>query len=396
MSLDDNQKRVLAVYRAVHRASKADVARAVGLTHPAVAQIINRLCELGYLTEEEEKRKGRRGQPASIYTLSDHNIFLGIHVGRRRIDFVALDLAGRRIASWSDATGFLQRDKLRRMARDQLNAFLAREEVASRSLMGIGISTPYFWEGWRTVLNDQDEADKTWDSDMVVSLFDIPEGIEVFVENDGSAAALGELTFGSGAAHQDFLYVNIGTFIGGGLIIDGTLRTGAHGNSAALGPFPVGPSRLAGAPKSPRPFDELLRRSSVNSLQEHARRQGRDLDLAQLDRLSDPADIACVTEWVEDCAQALATFFIGVWSLIDIEAIILSGPLPPTIMAQVIATAEREVKAYAIEGVIPCDIKLGTLGRDAHCVGAACLPVLRDLGPPMVRHRVEAALDLDS
>ena len=56
MRLDENQKRVFNEFRLNKRASKADVSLKVNLTHPAVTQIVRKLCESGYLKEDEEKR----------------------------------------------------------------------------------------------------------------------------------------------------------------------------------------------------------------------------------------------------------------------------------------------------------------------------------------------------
>ncbi|NUN50777.1 MAG: ROK family protein, partial [Candidatus Brocadiae bacterium] len=60
-------------------------------------------------------------------------------------------------------------------------------------------------------------------------------GLPVAVENDSTTAALGELLFGHGRAHQSFLVATLGTGVGGGLVIDGALRRGAHGFAAEIG-----------------------------------------------------------------------------------------------------------------------------------------------------------------
>ena len=72
MRLDENQKRVFNEFRLQRKASKADVVKRVNLTHPAVTQIVRKLCEKGYLKEEDEKRRndGKGKYAHSFWTSS--------------------------------------------------------------------------------------------------------------------------------------------------------------------------------------------------------------------------------------------------------------------------------------------------------------------------------------
>ncbi|WP_320825443.1 ROK family transcriptional regulator [Reinekea sp.] len=390
MRLDENQKRVFNEFRPHRKVSKSEVARRVNLTHPAVTQIVKKLCDMGYLQEEKEKSKGPRGQPATLYSISVKNVFVGIHVGRTRLEFVAIELTGNVLTSAAKSVGFLQKEKLKASSQQELDAFLASEQLKGRHIVGVGISTPYFWEGWQSILPPNNTIDRTWNSDIVTSLFDIPDVEDLTIENDGSAAALGELTFGNGSSHKDFLYVNIGTFIGGGLVIDGTLRTGAHGNTAALAPFPVSQSQLPNVQATGRPFGQLLSRASLFSLKEYANSKGLPLDISELDSLESAEINQCLNEWIEDCAGALAQCFIGVWSLIDIEAIVLDGLLPKPVLQRIIDATLSRIQGFQTEGVITCDVKLGELGSMAQSIGAACLPVLSILGPPPINQVANA------
>jgi predicted NBD/HSP70 family sugar kinase len=390
MILDESQKKVLGKFRLLGQASKADIARQVDLTPPAVAQIVRKLCDMGYLDEHKEKRKGPRGQPATIYSISERNIFIGVHVGRQRLEFVALGLTGKVLASFRRNVGFLQRSKFKATCQPDLERFLCDKGIKGRHIVGIGIATPYFWEGWQSILPLEGEADQKWRWQIVSTLFDFPPDIPVVVENDGSAAALGELTFGAGSKHRDFLYVNIATFIGGGLIIDGTLRTGAHGNTAALGPFPVAHSTLSAKHKMKGPFELLLGRASLHALKEHAKHRGMQVDLSSWDSLGSIKFGKILEEWIDDCKKALAQFIVGVWSLIDIEAIILDGALPKTVLQKILDSTNAQIQEYQIDGIISSELKLGELGPMAQSIGAGCLPVLRLLGPPQIK--VDAAI----
>jgi glucokinase len=64
-------------------------------------------------------------------------------------------------------------------------------------------------------------------------------GVNVFVVNDASAAALGEHTYGAGRGADDMVLFTVGTGIGGGIIIDGELYLGARGGAGEFGHMTV-------------------------------------------------------------------------------------------------------------------------------------------------------------
>ena len=59
--------------------------------------------------------------------------------------------------------------------------------------------------------------------------------ISFYLENDASAAALGELKFGTSNPSQDFLFITMGTGIGSALVDDGKIFKGARGNGLEMG-----------------------------------------------------------------------------------------------------------------------------------------------------------------
>ena len=73
-------------------------------------------------------------------------------------------------------------------------------------------------------------------------------GLPASVENDGIAAARGELLFGAGRRFRRFVVITIGTGIGGAVVIDGLPIAGGNGEPPEIGAIVVGEaSRKAAA-----------------------------------------------------------------------------------------------------------------------------------------------------
>lgn len=69
-------------------------------------------------------------------------------------------------------------------------------------------------------------------------------GLPVVIENDANAAAWGEYRFGAGRGADDLICVTVGTGIGGGLIVGGSLYRGGFGIAAEFGHMQVVPGGL--------------------------------------------------------------------------------------------------------------------------------------------------------
>jgi glucokinase len=74
-----------------------------------------------------------------------------------------------------------------------------------------------------------------WDDVPVVGLVSAAYGRPTFLENDATAAALGEYRFGPWRSVRHMLYLTVSTGVGGGLIADGRLYRGAAGNGGEFG-----------------------------------------------------------------------------------------------------------------------------------------------------------------
>ncbi|TCR79543.1 ROK family transcriptional regulator [Rhizobium sp. BK376] len=377
-----NERVVLDAVRRSGEASKAEIARYAHLTPPAVAAIVDALVDGGYLVENG-KRFGGKGQPSAMYRLANNGAFsIGLHVGRRALDAILTDFAGQTVAFETHDYDHPNPVGIRQLGDEAIARFQSALGASDRKrLVGIGISAPYFIGGWDAELGFPSEVQLEWRTFDLRSYFADRYDLPVMIENDASAAAIAELVYGVGRRHSDFLHLSLSTFVGGGLVLDGTLQTGPNGNTAAYGPFPVTYSTLNSVPKPPGKFDVLLHRASIFTLVNHLRSNGFQITrVRDLDPMPSAAQVL-VSEWQDDCADALAQALIGSISVVDVEAVVIDGLLPRPLLVDTVERVKHCFVEMMPPGLIPPAITAGELGARASALGASLMPLYAMFGP---------------
>jgi len=74
-----------------------------------------------------------------------------------------------------------------------------------------------------------------WEGLCLTAIFTEEFGVPAYLDNDATAAALGEAMFGAGRGIDCFIYFTISTGIGGGIIIDGKPYRGCGENAGEFG-----------------------------------------------------------------------------------------------------------------------------------------------------------------
>jgi predicted NBD/HSP70 family sugar kinase len=376
-----NERVVLDAIRRLGQASKADVARYAHLTPPAVAAIVDALQDAGYI-EFKGKRFGKKGQPSVMYSLAAQGGFsIGLHLGRRTLDAVLIEFTGAVRTSETHEYAFPEPDTVRRIGGGAIARMRGALGDLAPRLIGIGISAPYFLGGWERELGFPPEVSARWREIDLTTFFSEAKSLPLFVENDASAAAAAELVFGAGTRYRDFVHLSINTMIGGGLIIDGVLQTGANGNAAAFGPMPVTPSKLASVKPPTGQFEMLLRRASIYGLINHLRANGIVINrVRELDPMP-PETRAFFCEWQDDCADALAQAIISTIAVVDVEAIVIDGLLPRALLQDTVAKIQRRFSELLPMGLVAPEIIAGTTGPRASAIGAGILPIYSMFAP---------------
>jgi len=115
-------------------------------------------------------------------------------------------------------------------------ALIQRHAVTA---VGVGFGGPVDMDAGRTVVSHQVEG---WEDFPLADWCRKTLKLPVVIGNDSDSAGLGEARFGAGKGHRVVFYTNVGSGIGGALVVDGELYRSSTGIASELGHLRPGPA----------------------------------------------------------------------------------------------------------------------------------------------------------
>lgn len=299
-------------------------------------------------------------------------------------NYIGIDLSGPSLrAALVDSGGRILRRVETEIATDALVAQLAKlsqELGQDRNVEALGIAIP----GLVNRQTDRVIVSRGFPSTVRQGLHsDLTSatGLRVELENDANAAAYGEYKVGAGRGSRDIFYMMIGQGIGGAIILDGKLWTGASGYAGEVGHITIDTEGIecvcgntgcletvASAPSIVRRAKERLNRDSTSSLS----RLGLHKDFTADDvahQAKEGDDFALMM--IERTGKYIGTGVASVINLLNIERIVLGGGVMDAgqlILNPIIHEAKRRAFQPCFEAT---EIVAGALGVDAISIGAA-------------------------
>src|SRR5262249_5838296 len=235
-----NERIVLQAIRLHGALPKADVARLTLLSTQTASVIVNGLLQDG-LVIKQERLRGRVGQPSVPIALNPEGAFaVGIKVGRRSLDVLAMDFVGRVRYRETVEYAFPDPKGIFPAIEQKLAAIETGLGRYATRLVGVGVAAPLWLGGWRDFLGAPARVMEQWDELDIHRRIQSMTRLPVELAKDTTAACAAELVMGQGRGLPNFLYLFIGTFIGGGVVLDGHLHSGMRGNAGAVGSLPLG------------------------------------------------------------------------------------------------------------------------------------------------------------
>lgn len=326
-----NQRSMLEVLFKNKELSRADLARLLNLSKPAVADNILPLILNGVVKEIGEARASENGgrKPVMLRINKNHKYIVAIDLNHNNPLFVLGNLVEEKLDEFSVKvsvkTSYSQRMDI---IKNAISLLLDAHNLSSENLCCIALSMPgVLAEDNKAFVNPQFAG--WFEGDLIHDISEKFDDVPIIVKNDANTAALGELTHGEYIDATNLLYVTCGIGIGTGIILNRQLFEGKKNMAGEI--FNFIDSRMARSNENLEDqvrIDKLLEKIK-KKLSEKSHSILRSADLEDLE-LEDVVDAyqkhdPLVLEILEEAALEVACAVANICNLLTIDTVVFGG-----------------------------------------------------------------------
>ncbi|MFT6047446.1 MAG: putative NBD/HSP70 family sugar kinase [Arenicella sp.] len=364
-----NEKLVLQLVREHGALTKAEATRATGLSANAIS-VIFRSLEKEELFIRCESIRGRIGQPSTPIRINpEAHHYVSLKIGRRSLELAVVNFAGTIVSLRRSLHSFPTPNSTLDFFRSALKDVLRSAKKNRKEISGMGVAMPFELWGWAEELGAEKAEMDAWRN------FDIKKELrktvpwDILVENDGTSACRAEQVLGNHTEIQDWIYFFVGTFIGGGVVLNGSTYPGRRGNAGGFGPMRV-PEDTGGNRLVDHASLIVLERSIVVGGGQPFEIYDEDFNWDQIEPL--------VGEWISRAGRNLAYATVSSLSVLDFDAVVIGGALPDEINERLAKEVRFQLENIDLQGVFKPEVVAGKIGRRARVIGAAAAFISAD------------------
>lgn len=308
----------------------------------------------------------------------------GVDIGGTTVKIGLFETAGRLLEKWEIPTNKAEEGShILRDITEAISHKMQERSIEANDVEGIGLGVP------GPVLDDgtvQKCVNLGWGIFNVEQELENLTSLRVSAGNDANVAALGEMWKGGGKGCQNIVMVTLGTGVGGGVIIDGKVISGAYGAGGEIGHIKVNPQETdyCGCGKK----GCLEQYGSATGLVKEAKKllssSGEESVLRESENLTakDILDAAKVGDKLAICAVEQMCNYLGlalsyISCACDPQAYVIGGGVSKagSILTD---TIRKYFRQYAFHASEKTEFALAELGNDAGIYGSVKLLLTRE------------------
>ena len=215
--------------------SRVELSRKMGLTRAAVTAIINDLVREGLVKEADRWSVPSGRKPIGLEINPDGGKVAGIDIGATHVTGLVADFSARVLEEIEVPLEIVQGPQACLVQVDHLlRQLLKNASLDLRDIHAIGVGVP------GPVVTEMGIVSAPplmpgWDGYPIRGYFLDAWKLPVVLNNDAELGALGEWAYGAGRGERNLAYIKVGTGIGAGLLLDGTIYRGTTGSAGEIG-----------------------------------------------------------------------------------------------------------------------------------------------------------------
>lgn len=313
------------LFNAAEPVSRADVAKATGMTRATASRLIDELVDAGIVRELAPQPTTRRGRPSVPLAPATHFMALGLEINVGRLAVRLVDLSGTVVSgaqAEGEFTGAKPQDVMASLR--PLVAQCIAVLPASATLAGIHLALPGLVDASNNrLLRAPNLKWNNIDIPLLMGMTNLPglAGVAIHASNEADASAFlaARIAPGKHSNLDTFIYVSGEVGIGSALVRRGQLETGSRGWAGEIGHMCVnsdGPACPCGANGC------LERYAGSQALLEHSSSKTLDELLVKLEQ-HDPHAVYALS----NAGRALGIALANAANLLDVSNIVLGGVL---------------------------------------------------------------------
>lgn len=385
---------VLDVIRAAGTISRVGLVKATGFTGATISTVVRRLIDDGLVLEtgRAESTGGKRRVLLELNQSSRYAV--GVHLDHGGLTYVLTNLGGSVIARMSRA-GVGTEDPpvvVARMAAE-IEALIEGVGIDGERVLGAGLVSPGPMNQ-TTGMQLTPPSMRHWEDFPLERELTAATGLPVVLDNDATAAALGEHWSGDVGGTATFAALYMGTGIGAGLLINGITYRGTSGNAGEIGHICLdvnGPECWCGARGCTEVLagpgavvaearaDAALARAA--GLADEAERPRRAADFAAVTRAAHRGDTGA-RALLERSARHLAVAARTLANVMDLEQVVLTGPSLAIAGSIYLPVVQEELdRAFFSRATHSVAVRLSRTAATAPAIGAAAMVLQSELVP---------------
>lgn len=299
-----------------------------------------------------------------------HKFIIGIDLGGTNLKVALMDSRYRiRARDVLSTKNFRAKEELISAIAGRVTDMLAESGLNRRQILGLGLGVPGPVDAHKGLVHFFPNI-PGWKEVHLKDILQKRLSLPVFLDNDAKLMALAEHRLGAARGAKNAVCLTLGTGVGAGIIIEGSLYRGRDNASGEIGHMPINASGPRCNCKGSACLEAYIGNARILKQAKGIFR--RDVTLEKLSALARSGNKKALGIWM-DVARYLAVALTGVVNLLNPECIVIGGGVANAggilfnYVRRIVSERAMKVQSKGLR------IEKARLGSDAGLIGAAIM-----------------------